>query len=87
MVELFTHRRGRPVTWQEETILRQFQQTLSHGIQMGREKIGRDGFSDRSGKEGVTDKTDWLRPAIHPIADAALCMARRHKTMDREPSD
>lgn len=87
MVEFFAYRRGRTMTGQEETVVRQFQQALSHGIQMDRKEVGWNGFSDRSSKESVADKTDKLSPEIHPITDAALRMPRRNKTMGRETSN
>jgi hypothetical protein len=60
MVEFFSNRRGRSVTRQQDTVVRQFQHALPHGVQMGREEVLRKGLSDRSGKQGVTNETDGL---------------------------
>ena len=60
MIEFFTNRRGRSVTRQQDKVVRQFQHALPHGVQMGREEAAGKGFSNRSGKQGVTNETGGL---------------------------
>src|SRR5262245_64060849 len=86
MVEFFSNRRSRPVARQQNTLVRQFQHALPHGVQMRAVECVRIGPSDRSGKEGVANETHRLRPGIDAITDAARGMTGGRKATNSESS-
>ena len=54
---------------------------------MGPKKVVREGLSNGSGKESITDETDGLRVGIYSIADTTRCVAGCSETADPKTPD
>ena len=77
VIQLFPDRRGRPVSEEQNGVLRKGEQFFANGGQMeGVERRG-IGTSDGAGKESVADKTENAPGIGHAIAESSGGMTGR----------
>src|SRR5436853_7126017 len=87
MVEFFSNRRGRSVTWQQPILRGQFEDLGPDRSHMG--LIERTGIRPANGsrKQCIADETDALGLGIHSIANPAGGVARRSQTVYAQAPD
>src|SRR5262245_25707127 len=85
--ELFTHRRTRTMSRQQQAILRQCQDVPSDRFQVSVIELSRHRLSDRSGKQRITHERNRTPGHLNTITNSTRRMTGGRKTLNRQLAD